>query len=106
MYSNVRNSMGGCKISKINNIPPHTINIGGYKATYESKKNQLIIVQLPSFLNHIILRSKEVDSFNPHLPTSILTDFSVCQLEKLIVWGGRNSMGGVRVFEKNLIYPP
>ena len=56
--------------------------------TYLSKKNQLIIVQLPSFLNHIILRSKEVDSFNPHLPKSILTDFSVCQLEKI------NSMGG------------
>ena len=41
----------------------------------------------------------------PH-PLSTLTDFSDCQLARINSMGrGRNSMEGLHLFEKNLIYP-
>ena len=76
--------MGCAKFGKPNHIPP-ILCMG---ATHPSKKNQLIKVSLPSFINQIILRSKGVDSFDPHLPTFTLTDFSFCQLARF------NKMGG------------
>ena len=68
--------------------PPHIINFGGSMVGNFSFKEK------PTHNSPVaIIQSKGVDSFDPHLSTSILTYFGDCQLARInnmvatIVWG-------------------